>query len=186
MSVEVGGVSLERSRSGWDIVFGILLIVAGIAILAHAVVATAISVFFLGWLAVIGGVVALVAGLFRVGRGGFWPAVISGALLLVLGIVILRNPLVAAATLTLLAGTLFLMGGVIRLVAAFQTDQNRGLMVFSGIVSIGLGLIVLFNPAQSTLLLLGVLLGVQALTDGITLLVLGRWRVVDHTVAVVD
>ena len=186
MSVNAGALRMERSRSGWDIVWGVLLIVAGIAILAHAVAATVVSVYFLGWLALISGIVALVAGLFRIGKGGFWPAIISGALLLVLGIVMLRNPLVAAATLTLLAGTLFLMGGVIRLVAAFQIDQNRGIMVFSGLVSVALGLIVLLNAEQSTLLLLGTLLGVQALMDGITLLVLGRWRVTDNTVAVVE
>jgi uncharacterized membrane protein HdeD (DUF308 family) len=179
-------VTLERSRSGWDIVWGLLLIVAGIAILVHAVAATVISVFFFGWLAVIGGLVGLVAGLFRIGKGGFWPAVISGALLLVLGIVILRNPGVAVASLTLLAGTLFLMGGVIRLVAAFQIDQNRGVMIFSGVVSLVLGLIVVFNLLEASLILLGTLLGVQALVDGISLLVLGRWRVVDSTVQVVE
>lgn len=186
MSVSVGGVTLERSRSGWDILWGLLLVVAGIAILVHAVAATVISVFFFGWLAVIGGLVGLVAGLFRIGKGGFWPAIISGALLLVLGIVILRNPAVTAATLTLLAGTVFLMGGVIRLVAAFQIDQNRGVMIFSGIVSLVLGLIVVLNLLEASLILLGTLLGVQALVDGITLLILGRWRVVDSTVQVVE
>lgn len=182
----VGGVTLERSRSGWDIVWGVLLVIAGIAILVHAVAATAISVFFLGWLAVIGGIVGLVAGLFRIGKGGFWPAIISGALLLVLGVVILRNPAVSVVSLTLLAGTLFLMGGVLRIVAAFQIDQNRGVMIFSGIVSLGLGLIVVFNLIEASFLLLGTLLGVQAIVDGITLLVLGRWRIVDRTVQVVD
>ena len=186
MSVSVGGVALERSRSGWDIVWGLLLVVAGIAILVHAVAATAISVFFIGWLAVIGGVVGLVAGLFRIGKGGFWPAIISGSLLLVLGIVILRNPAASVVSLTLLAGTLFLMGGVIRLVAAYQIDQNRGVMIFSGIVSLVLGLIVVFNLLEASLILLGTLLGVQALVDGITLLILGRWRVVDSTVQVVE
>lgn len=186
MSISAGGVTMERSRSGWDIVWGILLIVAGIAILTHAVAATAVSVFFIGWLAVIGGIVALVAGLFRIGKGGFWPAIISGALLLVLGIVILNNPAASVVSLTLLAGTLFLMGGVIRLVAAFQVDQNKGIMIFSGLVSLVLGLIVVFNLLEASLVLLGVLLGVQALVDGITLLILGRWRVVDNTVQVVE
>jgi len=186
VSVNVGGVTLERSRSGWDIAWGALLVVAGILMLVHAVVATAVSVFFIGWLAVIGGVVGLVAGLFRIGKGGFWPAIISGALLLVLGIVILRNPAVSAVTLTLLAATLFLMGGVIRLVAAFQIDQNRGIMIFSGLVSVLLGGLVLFNLLEASLVLLGVLIGVQALTDGISLMLLGRWRVVDNQVQVIE
>jgi uncharacterized membrane protein HdeD (DUF308 family) len=184
MSVSVGEVQLERSRSGWDIALGILLVVAGFVILGNAAFATAVSVFFLGWMAVIGGIVALVASLFRIGKGGFWPALISGALLLVIGIVILRNPGASVVTLTLLAGTLFLVGGIMRLVAAFQVDQNRGIMIFSGIVSLALGLIVLFNLFAASLTLLGVLIGVQALVDGITLLALGRWRVVDKTVTV--
>lgn len=186
MSVQMGSVTLERSRSGWDIVFGLLLIVAGIVVMSYAVAATVISVFFLGWLAVIGGVVGLVAGLFRIGKGGFWPAIITGALLLVLGLVILRNPAASAVTLTLIAGTLFLMGGVIRLIAAFQIDQNRWIMMFSGLVSLALGLIVVLNLLEASFVLLGVLLGVQALVDGITLLVLGRWRVVDSTVQVIE
>ena len=186
MSTTVGGVTLERSRSGWDILWGVLLVVAGIAILVHAVAATAFSVFFIGWLAVIGGIVGLVAGLFRIGKGGFWPAIISGALLLVLGVVILRNPAASVVSLTLLAGTLFLMGGVLRVVAAFQVDQNRGIMIFSGLVSLALGLIVVFNLIEASFVLLGTLLGVQAVVDGITLLILGRWRVVDRTVQVVD
>lgn len=186
MAIVGGTVGLERSRSGWDVVWGVLLMVAGAVVLGHAAIATAVSVFLLGWLAVLGGAVGLVAGLFRIGKGGFWPAVISGALLLVLGIAILRNPAASVVTLTLLAGTLFLMGGVIRLLAAFQIDQNRWVMVFSGLVSLVLGVIVLFNLLEASLVLLGVLLGVQALVDGMTLVVLGRWRVVDATVDVVE
>jgi uncharacterized membrane protein HdeD (DUF308 family) len=183
MSVQnVGGVELARSRSGWDIALGILLVIAGFVILGNAVVATAISVFFLGWMAVIGGIVALVASLFRIGKGGFWPALISGALLLVIGVVILRNPAASAVTLTLLAGTVFLVGGIMRLVAAFQVDQHRGIMIFSGLVSLALGLIVLFNLVAASFQLLGILIGVQAVVDGITLLILGRWRVVDTAV----
>jgi uncharacterized membrane protein HdeD (DUF308 family) len=183
MSVQnVGGVELQRSRSGWDIALGILLVIAGFVILGNAVVATAISVFFLGWMAVIGGIVALVASLFRIGKGGFWPALISGALLLVIGVVILRNPAASAVTLTLLAGTVFLVGGIMRLVAAFQVDQHRGIMIFSGLVSLALGLIVLFNLVTASFQLLGILIGVQAVVDGITLLILGRWRVVDTAV----
>lgn len=186
MSVSAGGVTIERSRSGWDVVWGLLLVVAGVVVLAHAVIATAVSVFFLGWLAVIGGVVALVGGVFRIGKGGFWPGVISGALLLVLGIVILRNPAASAVTLTLLAGTLFLTGGIIRIVAGFQIDQNRGLMIVSGLVSVGLGAIVILNIYEASFVLLGVLLGVEAISDGITMLVLGRWRITDRRIQVVE
>jgi len=179
---QVGEVRLERSRSGWDIALGVLLVIAGIVILGSPIVSTAVSVLFIGWMAVIGGIVALVASLFRIGKGGFWPAVISGALLLVIGVVVLRNPTASLVTLTLVAGTVFLVGGIMRLVAAFQVDQHRGIMIFSGVVSLVLGLIVLFNLVEASIALLGILIGVQALVDGLTLLILGRWRVVDTAV----
>ncbi|MGB9374660.1 MAG: hypothetical protein WCA82_10935, partial [Jiangellales bacterium] len=71
-------------------------------------------------------------------------------------------------------------------VAAFQVDQNRWIMVFSGLVSLALGLLVVFNLLQASLQLLGILIGVQAVVDGLTLMVLGRWRVIDNRVQVVQ
>jgi uncharacterized membrane protein HdeD (DUF308 family) len=50
-------------------------------------------------------------------------------------------------------------------------------LILSGIAGIVLGLIVLFNPVQSTYVLLGILLGVQVLVDGITLILFGRVHV---------
>jgi uncharacterized membrane protein HdeD (DUF308 family) len=76
---------MDRRRSGWDMVLGILLVVAGVGILAHVVLATVISVVLLGWLALAGGVVALVAALFSIGRGGFWVSALPGGLLLSVG-----------------------------------------------------------------------------------------------------
>jgi short repeat uncharacterized protein DUF308 len=102
-------VVVERRRTGWDIVFGVLLVVAGLIILGDVVVATIVSVLFLGWLALFSGIIALVAALFRIGKGGFWSTALSGGLLAVLGLMFLRHTGVAALTLTLLAGSLFLV-----------------------------------------------------------------------------
>lgn len=170
-------VTLVRSRSGWDIFFGLVLVVLGFVVLGDAILATAVSVLFLGWMSLIGGVVLLVASLFRIKSGGFWSALLGGALLAVLGVVILRNPVLTAVTLTLLAGSFFLVGGIVRIVGAFQYPHGRWILVLSGIISIGLGLIVLLNLAEASLLLLGILLGVQTVIEGITLAVVGRVRV---------
>jgi uncharacterized membrane protein HdeD (DUF308 family) len=60
---------------------------------------------------------------------------------------------------------------------AFDPGAPRAAMVLSGVVGIVLGLMVLFNLFEATLTLLGILLGVQALTDGIMLLLFGRLQV---------
>lgn len=87
---------LERRRSVRDVVLGILLVVAGPVILGHSVVATVISVLLIGWVAPLSGVFALVGALFPTGKGGFWSTALGGGLLLVLGIVFLRNHVDAA------------------------------------------------------------------------------------------
>jgi uncharacterized membrane protein HdeD (DUF308 family) len=174
---------LERSRSGWDIALGALLVLGGLVILGHAVLATAVSVLFLGWTLLLFGVVGLLGSLFRIGKGGFWASALTGGLLAVLGLVFLRNPGAAAVTLTLVAGSMFLVGGITRLAASATQPEFRVALVVSGVVSTALGLIVLFHLFTASFLLLGVLLGVETLMDGIAIMLMGRVHVVPGTSA---
>ena len=138
--------------------------------------ATAFSVLLLGWTVLIAGVAEIFTALFRIKSGGFFSAALGGAILTVLGLFILRNPLVGAVTLTLLAGSLFLASGITRILASAQFPHGRWVLVASGIVSVLLGLWVLFNLGSATLTLLGTLLGVQTLLEGLTLITVGRLR----------
>ena len=52
--------------------------------------------------------------------------------------------------------------------------ENRWGLLISGIASAVLGVIVLFNIVTATFTLLGVLLGVQVLLEGLTLAFFGR------------
>ena len=117
----------------------------------------------------------------RVGKAGFWSAALGGGLLTALGLIMLRNPDVAVVSLTLVAGSLFLVGGITRLVASFAEPAYRWPLLIGGVVSTGLGLIVLFNIFTASLVLLGLLVGVEALTEGLMLLIIGRFRVTDVT-----
>lgn len=168
--------TLTPQRTAWDVILGILVVVAGIVLLGNTVVATAISVLFLGWMALTAGIVLVIASLFRIRSGGVWSAILGGAMLVVLGLFILRNPLVGAVTLTLIAGAMFFTSGITRVVGALQTTEGKALLIVSGLISIGLGLWVLFNLGTATLTLLGVLVGVQTLVEGLTLIFVGRLR----------
>ena len=177
--------TVERRRTGWDIALGLLLIVLAFVILGHAVIATVVSVLFLGWMLLIGGIVLLVASFFRIRSGGFWSAALGGSILAVLGVVLLRNTAAAIITLTLVTGALIFAEGLVRMISAFQRHQgaDRWLLVVSGAISVVLGLVVLFNLFEASFVLLGVLLGVQTLLDGITLIAVGRLRVTDTSPA---
>ena len=164
---------LERRRTGVDVVLGIALVVLGVAILGHAALASAVSVWFVGWLALVAGILALGAAIFA---GGGWSAALSGGLLTAVGLIVLRNPGAGRVSLTLVAGAMFLTGGITRLVVAARVEGPRLMLVVSGLLSAGLGLVVLLNLLEASFTLVGVLLGVQALFDGLTLMLMGRMR----------
>ncbi|GGL33345.1 DUF308 domain-containing protein [Phycicoccus endophyticus] len=169
---------VREERTGWDIALGAFLVLAGFVVLGHTIIATAVSVLFVGWTTLLMGVVAVVVTLFRIGKDGFWTGIIGGGLLAAIGFAMVRNPGVAALTLTLVAGSLFFSTGIVRLVAAFGTGEGRVALLLSGGVSTLLGLSVLFNLFSSTFAFLGVLLGVQAIVEGISVMVAGRRRIV--------
>jgi len=121
-------------------------------------------------------VLLLVGALFRIGKAGFWSAALGGALLTVLGLFILRNPAIGALTLTLIAGALFFTSGLTRVVVAFTQPTHRLALVVSGLLSLALGVWVLSNPIEAPLQVLGILLGVQILLEGLTLIAIGRLR----------
>ena len=95
--IEPQEVRAARSRLIWGIVLGVLMVVAGLVVLGHVLVATAVSVVFLGWVAVLGGLAGIVASLYRLGKPGFWPTLLGATLALVVGIAFLRRPDLGAA-----------------------------------------------------------------------------------------
>src|SRR3954452_1307065 len=156
------------------LILGAVVVLIGLVVLGNTVFATTLSLKFLGWLLLVGGVITLAAAVFLIGRHDFWVGALSGGLMTVLGLVLLRHTSAAAVTLTLVAGAMFLASGVARLVAAFRSSDERLALLLSGGVSAVLGLIVLFNIATASEHLLGFILGVQIVADGIAIMLVGR------------
>jgi uncharacterized membrane protein HdeD (DUF308 family) len=172
----MAGTGSERTRTGRDLAVGILLLLAASFLLANVVVATAVSVRVLGWTTLGCGVVLVVRALTGARSGSSWSAALGGIVLAVLGAFVLRNPVVGALTLTLLTGSLLLVTGLTRIFSAPARSDARAAQLISGLVSAALGLFVLLNLTTATLTLLGVLVGVQLLLEGATLVTAGRLR----------
>ncbi len=134
-----------QKRTAWDVILGLVLVVAGIFLLGNAVFATAVSVFVIGWTTLFSGLVLLAASFFRIKSGGFLSAVLGGAILAVIGLFILRNPVVGAVALTLGAGVTFFVSGLTRMAWAFGAEKGRLLFIISGLISLGLGVL---RPVQ--------------------------------------
>ena len=168
---------MARGTRGWtavDLLLGGLLVVVGLVILGHTAIATTLSLLFVGWLLFASGVTAVAVALFSIGKDGFWTALLGGGLMTVLGVVFLRHTSAAAVTVTLVAGSLFLVVGIARLAVAFEYPEQRVPMLLGGGVSLLLGLMVLFNLFTASYTLLGIILGVQVLAEGIAIMIFGR------------
>ncbi len=168
------GFVVERRRSGIDLVLGALLLLSGLVLLGHTAWATKVSVLFLGWMLLFSGLIGLAGALWRIGRSGFWSTALGGALLAALGLVLLRNVELGAVTLTLTAGVVFLTGGLARLVAAGQEPESRVPLLLGGVVSTALGLLVIFNLFTASLTLLGLLVALETISEGIVMMMFGR------------
>ena len=177
----VAQAPFERRRTKWDVAFGLLSVVAGGVMLGHVALASLVSVLFLGWTLIIGGIVVFVSAITTWGEPGHWWGVIAGGLLTVLGVGFVRNPGASLLVLTLLAGSLLIVGGIVRLVAAFQPGAPKGILIVNGAATLLLGLLVFFQWPVSALWYLGMVLGVQLILDGLTTAISGRVRVVETT-----
>ena len=178
--------SVSMKRTPWDVIVGILLIIAGFVLLGNVVVATAVSVWLTGWMTLASGLVLFFGGLFRIRKGGAWSAVLGGAMLSVIGLFILRNIAVTAVALTLLAGAMFFSSGLVRIALGVTLKAARWPVIISGLISTGLGLYVLFNLAPASAQLLGIMLGIQTLLEGVTLIAVGRLRASDEAADAAD
>jgi membrane protein HdeD len=176
--VETSGPTLQRRRTSWDLVLGALSALAGVFVLGHVAFASLVSILFVGWMLLVGGIVLAISAVVGWSDPTHRWDLASGALLAILGLGLVRNPGVGLLVLTLLAGSLLLLGGVVRLVAAFQDGAPRAVLAINGIVTILLGMMVLLNWPVSAVWFLGTILGVQLVLDGITLAAVGRIRVV--------
>jgi uncharacterized membrane protein HdeD (DUF308 family) len=150
-----------------------LLILFGIICVIGNVAATFATVIVLGWLLLASGIVALVHA-FRVHTwSGFLMFLLTAIFRGVTGFLLLRYPDAGAAALTLIVAALFLVGGSFRAAAAAMLRFPRwGWSMFSGIVSVVLGSMLLSQLPASSLWFIGFAIGLEMIVDGWALVTL--------------
>ena len=154
---------------------GILLLIAGILSLIAPFAAGLSVTVMIGVMLLIGGV----AQLFVVFRAGSIGAGLLMALLAVLTLVaggyMISQPLAALATLTLFLAGYFIAMGVIEIIGAFgaKPAAGWGWLLFDGIVSFVLGVMIWSQFPISGVWALGTLVGIRLIMSGWTLIAIG-------------
>ncbi len=167
-------LSRFQTHWGWLLLLGAVQLVGGVLALALPLVATWAGVMFFGAVLLSSGVMQVVHAVQMRGWQGMLWHLLSGALYVLGGLVLLTHPLVGALAWTLVLAAMFIVDGVLRVVTALQVRPRDGWGVFAagGVVSVLVGLLVWLKWPGSAAWAIGLLLGVNLIFHGAALVVL--------------
>ena len=157
-----------RAKWGWVVAFGVISMIAGVIALGSVVMATESAVFIVGIMMLVVGVVEIFTAFNARGWGQFLLWLVLGALYVFAGYICLQNPFQAAALLTLMLGIALIVGGLVRIFLATQMKHGTpwGWVVFSGILSVLLGAMIVARWPASSFYTLGIFLGIDLIFIG--------------------
>ena len=177
VQVESKSIDLsEAFRASWKLLLitGIIVTLLGIfALLAPLLASLAIELIVATCL-VVGGVFQLVYSFRLSDRGNAFFSGLGGAVSLILGLLFLSKPIVGLFTLTFVLSVFFIADGIVRVSWSrkFRELPMSRWMLWNGITSCILGLVVAFALPTGALWILGILFGVQMFFSGTCLVAL--------------
>jgi uncharacterized membrane protein HdeD (DUF308 family) len=154
---------------GWFLAWGVLLLSLGCVAIGAVVMTTLFSVMILGALFICGGSIIVIDSFhFWRGKGKpFFMNLIMGLLYFAFGVMLVINPLVGAATLTILLSILFILIGLSRVIyATTMRFPQWGWLLMSGIMSLVLGIMIWVGWPQSSLFIIGIFVGIDLIFGG--------------------
>jgi uncharacterized membrane protein HdeD (DUF308 family) len=164
-----------RANWGWIFTFGCLLVLSGMIAITYSVIATLVSVIFLGWLLIFSGVLEGVYVVRHRERGHVLLYLLEALLAIIMRALLLQSPVRGAIVLTLLLATYFLVAGVFRIVGAIALHlPHRGWLLASGVINIALGILLWGGWPVTGWWVLGVFIGVNMLFNGWARIMLAR------------
>ncbi len=159
-----------RKKWGWMLVLGVILILGGIGALVHPFAAS-LTVLTISAIAfIIAGALQLwIAFNDETSLGARLAEALLGLLVLAFGVFLLANPLRGLVSLTWLIAAFFLALGVMRIAIGLSVRERTGWswLVFAGVVSLVLGVLIMATLPGSATGLLGVFLGIDLISSGI-------------------
>lgn len=170
----IAGLDQIHDSWGWFVALGIALIALGAVCIIGDVTATLATVLAFGWLLIVGAVLSLIQA-FRVRNwSGFFLYFLSALLRGVTGYLLIRYPYTGEVGLTVVLASFFIVSGIFRSVGASMLQFARwGWAVFSGILSLALGVMLLTQLPVSSLWFIGLAIGIEFIFDGVSFIALG-------------
>lgn len=163
-----GDVAALRSKWGWFVLLGVALLVLGVIAAGNLLVATAASIFFVGTMMIIGGIVEIVHAFGVKSWGTFFWWLLSGILYVVAGYLAFANPVLAAGVMTLFLAISLIASGLVRIWIGFSGRgvEGWGWVIAGGIITVLAGLIIASGWPVNSLWILGLFLAIDLIFQG--------------------
>ncbi len=153
---------------------GLAMIVLGTLAIVMPIVSSYTVIFLIGTVLTFGGLLAVLLALPFRGTPAFVWMLFAGMFPLCAGLYFLVFPASGLTTLTFVIAAILLLTGVSQSVSAFNMRGIKGsVWVFmSGLISIGLSVLIFAVLPEASTVLLGILLGIDLITTGVSLVLL--------------
>jgi len=163
---------VDTLRAHWRLYMfqGVVMIVLGVLAIVFPVFATLAVDLYLGWLFLLCGVLVVIIMIIAGHIPGFWWALITAILAIVVGLALLLKPAAGVVSLTAVLMAFFIIEGLFQTTAAFTyrdgIPHSWGWLLASGVADLVLAAIVISGWPGTVDWTLGLLAGVNLLTSG--------------------
>jgi uncharacterized membrane protein HdeD (DUF308 family) len=177
MSEDVQNVRSEffgeiKQNAGLTIAMGVIVLLMGILAIGSPFIAGLSVALMVGIVLLVGGIGQLIFA-FKAKTGIF--SIIIGVLTVLVGGYMIANPDVALVSLTLFLAAYFIVSGIFEAILSFQARPAAGWgwSLFSGIVSVILGIMIWSEFPVSGAWAIGILVGVRLIFGGWSMIMFG-------------
>jgi uncharacterized membrane protein HdeD (DUF308 family) len=172
------------NRWTWTMACGVLLLIAGILSLAAPGFTSAAIAVLLGWILLFTGIAGVVMGFRSHGAHKRWTEILYGLGSILVGVLVILDPVAGAASLALVFAVWLFWRGMIEFGAARMAGPGpvRGMLLLIGAVDWLLALLLVMSFPFPAAQMLGVFVGLSLLLGG-AVTMLAAWQLRDTIAA---
>ena len=153
---------------------GIVLVLLGVGAIVVPPIAGLAVTLLLGWLFLIVGIFGLIVTFYGRDMPGFWWSLISAALAVLAGLILIARPLEGLLTLTVVLTAFFIIEGVASIMFALehkrQLSGRWGWVIAAGIFDLLIAVVIFAGLPGSALWAIGLLVGINMVFGGSSLI----------------
>jgi len=168
-------VITETIRTYWGLFLaqGIIMMVLGAVAIVWPQLSTLAVDLYAGWMFLISGIFGLATMFLAPSAAAFFWSLLTAALSLFVGVLLLWHPVEGVVSLTLVLIAFFIVEGVFQIAAAIRDRQalpdSWGWLLMSGIADLVLAAIMISGWPLTAIWALGLIVGINLLTSGLAI-----------------